>query len=281
MRNEEFSRTALGTAMLRAAHQILDGDKLILVDPMAARLLSPDADQQIREGKSDFDGALSLAVRAHVVLRSRYAEDRLRIAMDRGVRQYILVGAGLDTFALRQPAWAQALSIIEVDHPATQAAKRTRIESAGLPLATNLSFVAVDFEKETLSEALRRHNIDATQSTFFSWLGVTMYLTAPAIDSTLKAMAEFPRGSEVVLTFSQPPEKDSPEAVMGAALSKRVADFGEPFISYFEPAAMEAKLHDAGFRLVEFLSADDAKARYFQDTALSPPKRTGIVVAIR
>jgi methyltransferase (TIGR00027 family) len=281
MRKEEFSRTALATATLRAAHRILDS-ALILDDPVAVRLLGIDAEQNIRANRGRFEGVVSTALRAHVVLRSRYAEDRLQAAVARGIRQYIIVGAGLDTFAWRQPAWSQAITIIEVDHPATQSAKRARIESAGLALPSNVRFVAVDFEQETLRDALCKNGIDATQPSFFSWLGVTMYLTEPAIDAALYAMAAFPAGSELVLTFSEPPDKKSIMAgLASAALSKQVADLGEPFISYFEPVDMQAKLHQVGFTQVDFLSADDAKTRYFQDTTLLPPRRTGIVTAIR
>jgi methyltransferase (TIGR00027 family) len=281
MHKEEFSRTALATATMRAAHRMMDGT-LILDDSIAAALLGPHASQQIQENKERYQGPVSTALRAHVVLRSRYTEDRLKIAMARGIQQYIIVGAGLDTFALRQPTWAQNIAIVEVDHPATQTAKRNRIAAAGLALPPNLRFVAVDFEQESLRGALLGNGVDTTQSTFFSWLGVTMYLTEPAIDAALNTMASFPAGSEVVLTFSEPPENKSLLATAAnAALSKHVAELGEPFISYFEPAAMQTKLLRSGFSSVEFLSAADAQSRYFQDSTLLPPRRTGIVTAIR
>jgi methyltransferase (TIGR00027 family) len=282
MRNEEFSRTALATATLRAAHRILDEGTLVVDDPIAIRLLGADAHQKILESKLRYEQPVSLALRSHVVLRSRYTEDRLQEAMARGIRQYILIGAGLDSFALRQPDWAKDLIIIEVDHPATQSAKQARIQSAGIPLPHNLRFVAVDFEQETLHDAMRNNGVDTALPTFFSWLGVTMYLTEAAIDAALKGISAFPIGSELVLTFSEPPpSSNSVESAMGAALSQRVADLGEPFISFFKPPQMEAKLRHAGFTTVEFLSADDANERYFQKTNLLPPRRTGIVAAIR
>jgi methyltransferase (TIGR00027 family) len=282
MRKEEFSRTALATATLRAAHQLLDGGTLVLDDPIAIRLLGLDAAEKIRAAKARFEAPVSVALRSHVVLRSRYTEDRLQAAVARGINQYILIGAGLDTFALRQPAWAKDLAIIEVDHPATQSAKQARIQSAGIARPKNLRFVAVDFEQETLHDALRKNNVDTALPTFFSWLGVTMYLTEPAIDATLNALAGFPIGSEVVLTFSEPPtNKDPIAATVSATLSQHVAELGEPFVSYFTPAEMEAKLRHAGFTNVEFLTVGEAKARYFHNTALSPPKRTGVVAAIR
>jgi len=268
MRDEQFSRTSLATAMMRAAHQVMDGDNLILHDPIALSLLGPAARQQLEDSRSRYQNALSAALRSHVVLRSRYTEDRLRAAVDRGVRQYIQIGAGLDTFALRQPDWAKDLTIIEADHPATQAAKRRCVEAAALTLPTNLRFVSVDFEKVTLSEALRSHAVDVTQPTFFSWLGVTMYLTDVAIESTLAAIAAFPPGSEVVLTFSPPFENRTPVmSAVNTAFSRRVAHYGEPFLSFFEPAAMEEKLRHAGFSAVEFLSVDAAREIYFQNAS--------------
>jgi methyltransferase (TIGR00027 family) len=282
MRKEEFSRTALATATLRAAHQILDGGQLVLDDPIAVRLLGTEAEQWIRDSQTRYQTPVSLALRAHVVLRSRYTEDRLQEAVTRGIRQYILVGAGLDSFALRQPDWAKDLIIIEVDHPATQSAKQARIQSAGITLPHNLRFVAVDFEKETLHDAMRNNGVDTALPTFFSWLGVTMYLTEPTIDAALNAICAFPRGSELVLTFSEPPtNSNSVASAMGAALSQHVADLGEPFISFFKPPQMETKLRHAGFTTIEFLSADDANERYFRQTSLPPPRRTGIVAAIR
>src|SRR5271157_5401130 len=138
-----FSRTALGVAALRAVHQLLDGEPKILDDPIAARLLSADVLQQIQSNPARIHEPPDRGLRSHVVLRSRYAEERMAEAVQRGVRQCVILGAGFDTFAYRQPDWARSLRIYEVDHCATQAEKRQRLQAAGIPIPANLEFVAV------------------------------------------------------------------------------------------------------------------------------------------
>lgn len=278
------SRTALATAYLRAAHRILDGLPVLLDDPVVLQLLGGTAEQRIREGVERYQSPEALALRSHVVLRSRYAEDRLSSSLQRGVSQYVIVGAGFDTFALRQPGWATPLKIIEVDHPTTQTAKRTKIVEAGLKVPENVILADIDFERESLHEGLLRHGVAIAEPTFFSWLGVTMYLTESAIDATLRTMAAFPAGSEVVLTFMQPPVTGSNAALtVRSRLTQRVAESGEPFVSYFDQATLEAKLYTVGFKHIEFLTPEIAMSRYFQqpNTKLPPPRRTGIVSAQR
>lgn len=269
MNSQEASRTALATAYLRAAHQLLDAAPKILDDPMAVSLLGEEASQQVRECAERYQNAYMKGLRSHVVLRSRFAEDRLAEAVQRGVSQYVILGAGLDTFALRQPVWAKSLKIFEVDHPGTQSVKRSLITKAGLDLAANVSFAQIDFEQESLLEGLCRHHVSLAEPTFFSWLGVTMYLQEAAIDSALKSMAAYPSGSEVVLTFKQPLTSTAGRAAEAARkLADKVASVGEPFVSFFEPKAMEAKLLSAGFSQVAFLDLETANARYF---ASRPP----------
>jgi methyltransferase (TIGR00027 family) len=176
MNSQEASRTALATAYLRAAHQLLDATPKILDDPIAVRLLGEDASRKIREFAERYRNSETEALRSHVVLRSRFAEDRLADAVQRGVSQYVILGAGFDTFAFRQPAWAKSLKIFEVDHPGTQSVKRSLITKAGLDLAANVQFAPIDFEQESLLEGLCRHHVSLAEPTFFSWLGVTMYL---------------------------------------------------------------------------------------------------------
>jgi len=274
MSDRKASRTALATAYLRAAHQLLDAAPRILEDPVALSLLGAGAAQRIRDEADAIQTPERRALRAHVVLRSRYTEDRLAAAVARGVKQYVLLGAGFDTFALRQPAWTGVLRIVEVDHAGTQGEKRARIAQAGLAVPANVTFASVDFERESLLEGLARHGVGLDEPTFFSWLGVTMYLAENAVEATLASVAAFPAGSEIVLTFASP--EPSP-------LAAHVASLGEPWLSHFEPAAIEAKLRGAGFTAVEFLSLDEAEARYFRDRPddLPAPKRGGIVAAVR
>jgi len=218
------------------------------------------------------------ALRSHVVLRSRYAEERLKSSIERGVSQYIIVGAGFDTFSIRQPAWAAHLRIIEVDHPDTQHLKQTRISDARIPVPGNVVFADINFENESLEEGLIRNGIRSDEPTFFSWLGVTMYLIEPAIDTTLKCMAKYPIGSEAVITFRQPPSAQSSES---SQLSDLVSEAGEPFISYFTPENFKGKLLETGFVKVEFLTSA-LSAQYFRggEDSLPNPKRISIASAI-
>jgi methyltransferase (TIGR00027 family) len=266
--NQAASQTALGVAYLRAAHQMLDGDPKLLDDPVAITLLGRDASARIQTNIDAYRSPVAQSLRAHVVLRSRFAEDRLAEAVSRGITQYILLGAGLDTFAFRQPPWAQSLRILEVDRVQTQLLKRQLMDAADLSPPPNVSYLSIDFERESLHESLLQQGVALEEPTFFSWLGETMYLQEPAIDAVLRLVAEFPGGSEIVLTFASPPEE-------------RTADMNEPMISFFTPAAMEIKLRRAGFSGIEFLSPKESEIRYFSQRPLDlpVPKRTVIVAA--
>ena len=275
MQEQRASRTAMATAYMRAAHQILDGTPLVLDDPAAFALLGPSARTEIEAARDRYMAAGAMALRSHVVLRSRYAEDRLALAAARGVTQYVMLGAGFDTFALRQPAWAAALTIVEVDHPDTQHAKIGRMEAAGRSVPQNLRFAACDFERDALADAITRAGASATVPTFFTWLGGTMYMTAATNARLLRAMATFPPGSEAVITFLQP----TPESGGAAELAARAAAVGEPMVSPYAVEEMEAALRAAGFGATEFVSAE-MSARYFPaHGALPNPRRISIVRA--
>ena len=241
-------------------------------------MLGPDAERAVRDEPGRFQSPPARALRSHVVLRSRFAEDSLHDAVTRGATQYVLLGAGLDTFAYRQPAWARAIEIVEVDHPASQADKRERLGAAGIEIPGNVRYADIDFERETLAEGLLRSGIAFDQPTFFSWLGVTMYLTREAIDAVLKTVASFPRGSEIVLTFAQPP---APGDDM-SSLAARAAHVGEPWISYFTPEELEAVLRGHGFPEVFFLIREEAFTRYYdgRQDGLEPPSRVSIARAV-
>jgi methyltransferase (TIGR00027 family) len=279
--NRKASRTAIATAYLRAAHQLLDAPPRVLEDPVAVKLLGKEATHNINEAVNRYRSPETSALRSHIVLRSRFAEDRLAAAMQRGVSQYVILGAGFDTFAFRQPDWAKSLKVFEIDHPDTQLVKRSFLTKAGLDLPANVRFAQIDFEHELLLlEGLCRHRVSLGEPTFFSWLGVTMYLKEAAIDAALKAMATYPSGSEVVLTFKQPVVKTTGKAAEWARnLADTVAGVGEPFVSFFEPEAMEAKLTSAGFSRVEFLDPRAADTRYYaaRPADLPKPKQINIV----
>lgn len=284
MTDRDASLTALATAYIRAAHQLFDAQPLILDDPVAVSLLGADAATHIRQAAERHQTPEGRVLRAHVVLRSRFTEDRLAEAVLRGISQYVILGAGFDTFAFRQPEWAKKLKIFEVDHPGTQAMKRSRLAAAGFAIPDNLVFAGVDFEKESLHEGLCRHRVSMAEPTFFSWLGVTMYIKEDAIEVVLKTVAAFPESSEIVLTFIQPPTSlSNAEKKSYARLVESVAGVGEPFVSCFEPDALEAKLRRLGFSKMIFLSPADAQAGYFErrPNDLPSPAVTNIVAAIR
>ncbi|MCE5270534.1 class I SAM-dependent methyltransferase [bacterium] len=280
MTDRQASRTAVGVAYLRAAHQIFDACPLILDDPLALRLLGEGTESKIRSTPERFQTPENIALRSHVVLRSRFAEDCLQESVARGVTRYVLLGAGFDTFALRQPEWAKGLQILEVDHAGTQAEKRAHLDAAGLAIPPNVSFIQIDFAHESLLEGLRRQGVQPDAPAFFSWLGVCMYLERAAIESTLRSVAAFPPGSRIVLTFL-PPEARA--QLSFSQLGVHVAGLGEPFVSFFTRDEMQALLEGAGFSRVEFLTPEAARERYYdcRPADLPPPARSGIVSAIR
>ena len=214
------SRTAVGVAALRAAHVLHDAPPPILNDVVAIQLIDPDMRARLEGPGAAEHLAKAEALRVHVVVRSRFAEDCLEAAFERGVRQYVILGAGLDTFAWRQPAWASGLRIFEVDQAGSQLDKQDRVARAGLAAPPNLVFVPVDFETEPLGQCLSGAGVDLRAPVFFSWLGVTPYLDEAAIDDVLRVVVGGAPGTEVVFTFA--PVGDTPSAVaaMAAALGE-------------------------------------------------------------
>lgn len=265
---DEFipSATARRVGMRRAAHQLLDHPKvfddslaLLIVGKEDASALQSDT-HQVEESP------LSPYLRAFVAARSRYAEEELALGVHRGVGQYVILGAGLDTFAYRNPYSQSRLRVFEVDHPATQAWKRSRLDEAGIPIPDNLAFVPVDFEKQTLPEALPDAGYDASKCTFFSWLGVTEYLTPEAVMTTLCFIASAPKGSEVVFDYMISPALLTPaQRARFDAFAQRVASAGEPWRAFFDPELLKRDLHAMGFSYLEDNAPDEINARYFKD----------------
>ena len=239
MRADRYSRTALAAAFYRAQHHLHDDPKL-LDDPYAHRLLTDAemaafADRRMRDGlergvpPGDPESVLArtlhaLTPAATVLARARYTEDRLAAAVERGVDQYVLVGAGLDTFALRRSD-LHGIRVFELDHPESQAAKRERLAAAGLAEPSNLHFGPVNFERESVADALARLPFRPDRPAVFAWLGVTMYLTRTAIE--------------------------------------RARAIGEPIITGLDPATLGADLAAGGWTLLETLDAVEIDGRYF------------------
>jgi len=253
-------------AIQRALHQTLDEEPKILDDPVAVRLLDPSGDfyKSFVEGLERMPASERLRRRRYSVMRSRYTEDCLGESVRRGVRQYVILGAGLDTFGYRQPAWANSLRVFEVDHPATQRWKRATLAAARVEIPENVTFTPIDFEKVSLNEGLATSGFDFGIPTFFSWLGVTMYLTEEAFDGTLKLVLSMPPSSEIVLDFIVPYHVMPPDtAAAVAAVLAGHAQQGEPIVARFVPDELAAKLEARGFSKVAHLSPQAAHERYF------------------
>jgi methyltransferase (TIGR00027 family) len=276
MKENTASGTAMSVAKVRAAHQLIDDEPRILSDPVALRLIGQEAVEAIRADADLRSNVRFAAFRAHIVMRNRYAEDCLRAAVERGVNQYVLLGAGYDTFAYRQPPWAAGLRIFEVDHRVTQAAKRELLASCGVTVPSNLRFVPVNFESESLREGLARAGFDFSRATFFSCLGVLVYLDEKSVEELFRFASSMPRGSEIVFTFSQPDAAlDASELEVRARINATVSEMGEPWRSYFEPEHLRELLLRSGYSEVSFLSPEEAEERYFRGRtdALRAPKQ--------
>jgi methyltransferase (TIGR00027 family) len=258
------SDTAALTAMLRAAHQLIDDEPRIVDDPIAVGLVEDATPERIAVQRAALLSPALMVPRSAVLLRSRYAEDLLAKAVGHGVGQFVILGAGLDTFAYRQPAFARRLQIYEIDHPATQAWKRERLAAAGVAEPNNLRWAPIDFEQQTLAAGLREAGFDTSRPAFFSWLGVTQYLTLAAIDATLKVVVTLPSPSTIVLSFMLPDvDLPSEEATAARTVAKDAASTGEPWLTRISPQELAVRLSQLGFREVVHLTPQQANARYF------------------
>ena len=273
------SRTALMTSLIRALHSHYDSAPL-LDDPWGDRLVPQSARGELRQyilAAMDSD-ARAAALRAPdsilddylrafdaiVVIRSRYTEDALKEAVERGTRQYVLIGAGFDSFALRRPAFSKDVEIFEIDHPATQTLKLERIKECGIPLPRSLHFIAANLASESLEAVLDRSPFRRGEPAFFSWLGVTPFLTREANLATLRAVATCgARGSKLVFTYTDQKEFNSD---FGSELLRKLrtlmASMGEPIVCGFDPKELASDLQHVGLELVEDLDAQMMSERY-------------------
>jgi len=259
LRAGQPSQTARRTAAYRAIHQTLEGGT-IFRDPYASRIL--DAATLATLGELAADPSLK-PMRLFIAARSRYSEDALGASVARGVRQVVVLGAGLDTFSLRNPFAGQGVRVFEVDFPATQQWKRERLREAALALPGWLTFAPVDFERQSIAEGLAQSGFRVDQPAFFQWLGVVPYLTRQAISDTLDFIAGIPR-AEFVFDYAEPFENYPPDRrahIMGVA--ETAAARGEPWLSQFDPAELSKLLYDKGFRLVEDLGLAELSDRYY------------------
>lgn len=261
MKTGRASKTALRVAIRRAAHQLVDQPP-ILNDPIAVRLIGQgyarDMERAMHKVARDF--------RCYIAARSRYVEDHLAEAVACGVTQYVILGAGLDTFAYRNPF--PLLRVFEVDFPATQEWKRAMLMEAAIDLPGNLTFVPLDFERQTLAEGLAEAGFDLRRPAFFGWLGVVPYLTLEAFRATLNVIAQLPAGSAVSFDSVSSPKTLTPQRKkVFDGLSKRLAAAGEPFQLFLTPEEMKPELRRAGFQRIEQVDSDGLNERYFKGRA--------------
>ncbi|HEY4355426.1 MAG TPA: class I SAM-dependent methyltransferase [Acidobacteriaceae bacterium] len=263
MHEAKPSRTALRVALRRAAHQLHDHRPLVFDDPLAVRILGVEHGKELERTPDSERRPYSAGMRAWMVARARLAEDVLAAGIQqRRTTQYLVLGAGLDTFAYRNPY--PGLKVFEIDHPATQAWKREQLRGADIAIPGSMQFVAVDFERQSLREELAVAGFDFQQPTVTAWLGVVPYLTSEAFCATTEILGSFPAGSAAVFDYSQPREVLSErERLMLDSLSERVALAGEPFQLFFTPQGLAKELAGAGLEVVEDLGAVDITARYF------------------
>jgi methyltransferase (TIGR00027 family) len=273
MKPNEPSRTALIPARHRAAHQVLDHGS-ILYDPFAMKILREDEKDVLQIAN---EHPLASIGRLFTTARSRIAEDALSEAVERGIRQMVILGAGLDTFALRNPHDAQ-IRIYEVDHPATQAWKRQRLAEAQLALPPWLVLVPVDFERDDLEEQLAGAGFQQNSPAFFTWLGVVPYLTQDAIGSTLDYMASI-QNSEVVFDYIEPSEAFSEEIrEYVTERTEQLEKTDERWASRFEPAGIAAMLRSHGFCSIEDINFQEIASRFGCDVQGLAPGQAGLHV---
>ena len=253
------SHTARGAAAYRAIHQTLEGGA-IFSDPFASKILDDETRARLDETAAD----PSLRPwRLFIAARSRFSEDTLAACVGRGVRQIVVLGAGLDTFSLRNPHADQGVRVFEVDYPATQGWKRERLRQAGLAIPSSLTFAPVDFERQSLADGLKAAGFHADRPAFFQWLGVVMYLSRDAVSATLDFIAGVPE-SEVVFDYAEPFENylaDRRADVI--ALAARAASLGEPWLSLFDPVELSEMLRNKGFGVVEDLGLAELTERFY------------------
>jgi len=204
-------------------------------------------------------------VRGTFVARARYTEEKLESAIRDGIDQYVILGAGLDSFAWRRQDLAGKFRIFEIDHPVSQAAKRRRLQELGVPVSENLEFIPVDFSRETVAEALDRSRYSPNDRGFFSLLGTVQYISREALANTLRSIATIAApGSELVLSYVQPRHLVEPAHLPAYDRGLRfAARQGEPFVSLYDPAELRAEVCALGYQLLENFSPRDQALRYF------------------
>ena len=267
MKHGRASRTALGAAGRRAAHQALEGGA-IFSDPLALAILGGDAKDALEAARQHPE---QRGLRLFIAMRSRFAEDSAKVAIGRGVRQILVLGAGLDTFAYRLEG-PEGLRVFELDHPATQHDKRRRLAKAGISEPPHVVYVAHDFERSSMTTALEAGGLDTRRFVFVLWLGVTPYLTEDAVFGTLGELARFPGGTEVVFDYVNPPHtiEEAHARDFHDKMAARVAASGEPFRCYLDTFALHQRARGLGFAGIEDLDRAALVGRFLPEAPVPP-----------
>jgi methyltransferase (TIGR00027 family) len=276
------SRTMLRSAIRRAAHQLLD-KPLILNDPIVVGLVPEASEPQIRDTLDEPGAPEARLFRYMFAMRSRFAEDRLAQAAARGTRQYVIVGAGLDTFPWRQPDFAKTMQIFVVDHPASLAWTQARLRRHGLCRPRNVAYVPTDLEERRLGEQLIACGFESKAGGFFSILGVMQYLDRETIDVMFSLAAKLPKDSELVFSFAPPEDQSYAEHRDGLiSFGRRPAALGEPWKSRLRPDDLVAQLTNLGFSDIFHLTPELARQQYFADQQAirEPPRWDHLIAAI-
>jgi methyltransferase (TIGR00027 family) len=260
MQPQEPSRTAKLAALARGQHRLQEKPPWVIDDPYALSLIGPGWEELLAALNAIFPEAVRDEAICFIAARSRYVEDVLAGGT---FAQYVILGAGLDSFAWRRPDALAKLQVFEVDHPATQAWKRKRAEVMALPTSDHHVFTPVDFESETLDAGLAAVGFDASVPTLYSWLGVIPYLTMEAIETTLRGLAGAAAGSQVVLTFAVTEEfRDNHGRQFVELLNALAAQSGEPLLTFLSPSEAEELIARCGLEVVEHLDRDALRERY-------------------
>ena len=272
MQSGQPSRTAVGAAGHRAAHQILERG-FIFADPLALSILGQDADRAVALARATPERR---PLRLFIAMRSRFAEELARRAIGDGVRQVLVLGAGLDTFAYRLEA-SEDMRVFELDHPASQRDKRLRLAAAGIAEPRHVAYAPHEFERGSMTASLEAAGFKTALRTFVLWLGVTPYLTEDAVYATLSELARWPGGAEVVFDYANPPHMIEAEAgrLYHERMAEKVAAAGEPFRCYLETGALHARVRELGFTGIEDLDRAALAARYLPDLTSAPRQGPG------
>ncbi|MGK9127297.1 class I SAM-dependent methyltransferase [Olivibacter sp. SA151] len=261
----EPDNTAVRTALWRALHLEVDGKPPIIEDDLGLRLVAPDAGWRERP---DMHPEFTKRLRASIVARARFIEDLIIDQSAHGIQQYVILGAGLDTFVQRRPDIASKLQVFEIDQPSTLAWKQKRLIDLGYNIPDYLHFVPVDFEATSWLEELLKSKFNANKAAVVVCTGVTLYLTREAIVSTLKQIASLATGSQLAMTFYLPlalmDEEDKP---LQQIAEKGAREAGTPFVSFFAPQEVLALAKEVGFKEARVFSTKEMEQTYFKDRA--------------